>query len=239
MEDNGISHRIKELREEKGISQSALAKDLSVKQQTVAQWEKGERALKAESIVLLAKYFNVTADYILGISEYKQSQAANIGATTGLTENAINALKSLKSHSAVLSYCLSKFIEQRELFGVLLSIDSYIWHKLSNAVYENLILKEFVNQKKLNISQSDIDERGTQILNEPQKLEFERSKLENLNFKLYDTDYEVYKLQKEISRLVDALCVEVLEDDIYNAKEITDYERHYASPYLKESLGIE
>ena len=66
---NNISKKIKELREQNNITQNKLANDLFIKQQTVAQWENGSRALKADSIISLAKYFNVSTDYLLGLTE--------------------------------------------------------------------------------------------------------------------------------------------------------------------------
>ena len=68
---NNISKKIKELREQNNITQNKLANDLFIKQQTVAQWENGSRALKADSIISLAKYFNVSTDYLLGLTENK------------------------------------------------------------------------------------------------------------------------------------------------------------------------
>ena len=93
METNNISSRIRELREENQITQLELAKALYVKQQTIAQWEKGERDLKTNSIIDLANFFRVTTDYLLGLSDYKTPQAASIGDTIGLSDKCIAILK--------------------------------------------------------------------------------------------------------------------------------------------------
>lgn len=98
MKQNNIFERIKSLREEKGITQLDLSKALFVKQQTVAQWEKGERDLKTSAIVDIAKYFNVTTDYLLGLSDYKTPQTADIGKITGLSECNIQNLNKLKQY---------------------------------------------------------------------------------------------------------------------------------------------
>ena len=50
------------------------------------------RDLKTGAIIALAKYFNVSADYLLGLSDYKTAQTSDIGAMTGLTEKSIEAL---------------------------------------------------------------------------------------------------------------------------------------------------
>lgn len=61
--------RLKELREEKGLSQMQLAKEIGVKQQTISNYEAGEREPDIRTIKKLCKFFNVTAGYLLGIEE--------------------------------------------------------------------------------------------------------------------------------------------------------------------------
>lgn len=108
---NNISKKIKELREQNNITQNKLANDLFIKQQTVAQWENGSRALKADSIISLAKYFNVSADYLLGISEYKTSETANVGYITGLSAVSISKLNHIATSCQSNKYDFYKMIE--------------------------------------------------------------------------------------------------------------------------------
>lgn len=63
--------RIKELRKEKGLRQSELATTLHVSQQAVGSWETGRTVPGADTLNVLADYFNVTTDYLLGRSEKK------------------------------------------------------------------------------------------------------------------------------------------------------------------------
>ena len=65
--DVKISKRIYELRKEKNISQSTLAKAIGVTQKAIDFWEKDINEPKASYIVALAKFFNVTTDYLLGL----------------------------------------------------------------------------------------------------------------------------------------------------------------------------
>lgn len=64
-----IGNRIRTLRESKGLTQLELSKELNVARQTIAQWENEERNLKTGAIISLSKYFNVSADYLLGLSD--------------------------------------------------------------------------------------------------------------------------------------------------------------------------
>ena len=66
-----IANRIKELRQEKNLSQQSLAKEINVSQKAIDFWEKGVNEPKASYIIQLAKYFNVSTDYLLGLTEFK------------------------------------------------------------------------------------------------------------------------------------------------------------------------
>ena len=61
--------KLKELRIEYELSQKELAEKLSVSQRSVSNWENGEREPDFEMLTAIAKFFNVTTDYLLGISE--------------------------------------------------------------------------------------------------------------------------------------------------------------------------
>lgn len=63
-----ICHTIKQLREDAGFSQSALAKKLNVTRSTVNAWEMGLSAPTTQYVVDIARLFRVSADYLLGLS---------------------------------------------------------------------------------------------------------------------------------------------------------------------------
>lgn len=62
--------RLQQLREEKNISQGVLAKELGVTRQAYSRYERGERELNYNSLIKLAKFFDVSIDYLLGNSVY-------------------------------------------------------------------------------------------------------------------------------------------------------------------------
>lgn len=66
-----IGKRIAILREEKGITQEQLAKDIKIERSTLSHYETGRRRPDFETLILFAKYFGVTTDYLLGNSKYK------------------------------------------------------------------------------------------------------------------------------------------------------------------------
>lgn len=57
--------RLRELREQKGISQLKLAMDLSLNQNSISRYETGEREADYKTLVALADYFRVSVDYLL------------------------------------------------------------------------------------------------------------------------------------------------------------------------------
>lgn len=63
--------RLKELRDDKGISQQALAKETGISKSAIAFWELGQRIPNAQAVIILAKYFNVSTDYLLGMTDEK------------------------------------------------------------------------------------------------------------------------------------------------------------------------
>jgi transcriptional regulator with XRE-family HTH domain len=64
-----FNQRLKELREEKNLSLSALSKEINVSSTALYYWETGERIPNAQAVITLANYFGVTTDYLLGISD--------------------------------------------------------------------------------------------------------------------------------------------------------------------------
>lgn len=64
-----FSERLKYLRGKLGLSQDALAKKLNLPQQTYGHWETGRSQPDQETLILLAKFFNVSIDYLLGYSQ--------------------------------------------------------------------------------------------------------------------------------------------------------------------------
>jgi transcriptional regulator with XRE-family HTH domain len=64
--------RIRELREDNDILQKDVAKVLNTTQQHYSRIENGSTEITADRIVTLAKFYNVTSDYILGLIDSKE-----------------------------------------------------------------------------------------------------------------------------------------------------------------------
>ena len=61
--------RIKEIRKQLGITARQVAEHINVAESTMSLYESGKREPDIETIVKLAKYFNVTLEYLLGVGD--------------------------------------------------------------------------------------------------------------------------------------------------------------------------
>lgn len=68
-----FSERLRDLRNEKGISQKELAAALFVSQQTVAKWETDRSTPNPDMVSQIAQYFDVSSDYLIGMSDSKSN----------------------------------------------------------------------------------------------------------------------------------------------------------------------
>lgn len=66
---NTMSFRIKQLRKEKGMLQSELATLLNTTNDTISLWELDKRSPDVEDLKKLCLIFNVSADYLLGLTD--------------------------------------------------------------------------------------------------------------------------------------------------------------------------
>ena len=59
--------KLKDLRAEHEVSQAAMAKAIGTYQQTIARWEKGITEPDTEMLAKICLFFNVSADYLIGL----------------------------------------------------------------------------------------------------------------------------------------------------------------------------
>ena len=69
-------NRIKELRNEKGITQADLAKILKISDRAVGYYENGDREPDYTTLLKIAEYFDVSIDYLLGRIDVRKETAS-------------------------------------------------------------------------------------------------------------------------------------------------------------------
>lgn len=62
-----FAERLKELRSEKSLSIQALSKATDIGVASICRWENGQADIKSDQLITLALFFDVTADYLLGL----------------------------------------------------------------------------------------------------------------------------------------------------------------------------
>ena len=63
--------RIKDLREDHDKFQKDIAQILGISQQYYSEYEKGNRTIPINHLITLARYYNTSIDYIVGLSDEK------------------------------------------------------------------------------------------------------------------------------------------------------------------------
>lgn len=87
-----IAERIKDLREQKNLTQSNLAKLLGITRSSVNAWEMGISVPSTQYVVELANIFNVSTDFLLGVNK------SAVISVEGLGDDDIKILYGLIEH---------------------------------------------------------------------------------------------------------------------------------------------
>lgn len=91
-----IGERIRILRTEKNLTQATLATELGIAKTTLASYEQGKNEPNITMLTKLIAFFNVSAEYLLGLTDVKSTklEMIYIAKYLGLTERAITELHS-------------------------------------------------------------------------------------------------------------------------------------------------
>lgn len=65
------NERIREIREDNSLTQQKIADWLHIGQRTYADYESGKTRIPVDSLLILARFYNVSMDYITGASNIK------------------------------------------------------------------------------------------------------------------------------------------------------------------------
>ncbi len=66
-----FAQRLLELRKDRGETQDQLAQILRVKKAQISEMENGKKTTTLEKLVLICEHYNVSSDYLLGLSDEK------------------------------------------------------------------------------------------------------------------------------------------------------------------------
>lgn len=117
-----FAKRLKVLRKTKNMTQKDLANALGVSMGSIGFYENQERTPDIDFLKSVSEYFDISADYLLGLQDFPKNPPIGSGAAityasdiTGLPSNLIIALNSMKDIS---SFCISRFTSNYILIDI-------------------------------------------------------------------------------------------------------------------------
>ncbi len=66
--------RVRELREDQGLTQTQIAKMLGMSQTGYSKYETGENDIPTAILIKLAQFYGVSTDYVLGVTDKKEKK---------------------------------------------------------------------------------------------------------------------------------------------------------------------
>lgn len=112
---------LSQLRKERGISQKKAASDLGISQALLSHYEKGIRECGLDFVIKCGQYYNVTTDYLLGVSEsrngvsngyfdFDEESGKSVATLSQATKNLLDIASSVatdnKSSEFIYDYCM-------------------------------------------------------------------------------------------------------------------------------------
>ena len=105
--------RLKELREDKNISQKEVADAIRTNQSTIARWESGEHFPSSEFLIRLADLFQCTTDYLLG----REDDFGNVSANANLSPEEDNLLRLYRRASSSVKPMIIEDVSRAVLYS--------------------------------------------------------------------------------------------------------------------------
>lgn len=109
-----MESRIKQLREKRGLIQEILAAELGITQHMLSKYERDITLIKVDILKKIAVYFNVTTDYLLGISEIKRDLQGQMQMNETLDEyyDLVEVYKELDKYDQEMIWSIIQIIKK-------------------------------------------------------------------------------------------------------------------------------
>lgn len=155
-----FGNRIIKLREKSGKAQEEICTELGVTQQTLSRYEKGQRQASLDFVFKASKFFDVSVDYLLGLTDIKSTNSSikEICEFTGLTEESLQILKHYKNdyHKIITDLNGNEFnLTKKDIINIILSSDFFLDQiDITEDFYSDMInkhLKQIMIDKLYNV----------------------------------------------------------------------------------------
>lgn len=109
-----MESRIKQLMEKRGLIQEILAAELGITQQMLSKYERDVTLIKVDILKKIATYFNVTTDYLLGVSDVKRDLQRQMKMNETLDEyyDLIEIYKDLDSYDKEMIWSIMQTVKK-------------------------------------------------------------------------------------------------------------------------------
>lgn len=156
-----IGERLKQLRIKNGLKQQELANMFGLSSGTISFYESEQRKPDIDFIVAVAKYFDVSTDYLLGLINAKDKENIDISKVTGLNDFSLTILEqSLKETNNAAAEVIDTVI----CGGDFLRFVNLINDKKEKKPTIDIDWSDICDKKLSDIFDMDIEQRTT-ILN--------------------------------------------------------------------------
>ena len=214
-----MESRIKQLRENRGLIQEILASELGITQQMLSKYERDVLCIKVDVLKRIAEYFNVTTDYLLGVSEVKRDLQGQmkVNKTLDTYYDLIEIYKGLDEYDQEMVWSIMQTVKK----------------SCVKNVKETRKIQKRVDEKMLNIAICDDDIQTTG------RMDMLLQEIAKRNF--MDVEIEVFWNGKSLADAVakgtyfDMIYLDIemdKEDGISAAKRIRAYDKNVLIIYV-------
>jgi len=123
-----FAQNLRALIDEKGTKQKELGDAIGVSRQTISLYADGSTQPSPDKLSLIADYYNVSADYLLGRVGVKTMdvELQQVCEYTGLSEGAVKSLRNICLYYSKEASCLSVMIEDSNFIDLLRAIQIHV-----------------------------------------------------------------------------------------------------------------
>ena len=199
-----IGQRINSLLAYKHINQKDLAKELGVKDNVISYWCNGTRKPNFEQIIRMSQFFNVSTDYLLGVTSAptNDKDVQFICDYTGLTERTVKILNNMKNRDFKQPITINEqgyntFFDYKDWIFYLRNIEKIIRYSPTLNAFSDLrqSLYDYYQEK-------ENDKNSAEFFSE---LPIYEEKI----------DISLYKIQKSMMKVIEIYSAGLFENKIY------------------------
>lgn len=189
---NVFPSRLRKLIDDRGTTITALSKELKISRQAVSQYADGTGQPNVEKLRAIACYFDVSTDYLVGLSDYERQSTGELTASDmGIMDEAAQQLaEDKKTRAGISGAVLSMLAKSSQFYDFSSALSDYICAVSHAKEWSNTVSSIFSERKNVRMKQFLLSEALFDVLNdfiplpdfsEKEKIARERERKYNAN----------------------------------------------------------